>query len=160
MVLNFDERFREMPKLAQVVLASVQPESNSTANECRTVLQICYSSYTLLNFRSRTNSIPTSPISFADSQSPCTNRGVRSWVLLLRSNRFGNPGVDPGGAAGAGSPQQWKLAPLPLWRRGASFHIHSTRSIFAPSALYGRLPASQGVLLIAIGTLFAHDGAF
>ena len=68
-------------------------------------------------------------------------------------------------AAGAGlaAPHQWKLAPLRLRSRGANFRLYSpgTRPgfILAPKALYRRLPASQGGLLIRKGALFVHYGA-
>ena len=130
----------------------------------RTVLQICYSSYTLLNFRSRTNSIPTSPMlrrfAIAVYQPWGAVLGFAPAFKQIWQSRGGSRG-----SCGGWQPSAMETgAPAPL-AQGSQFSYPfygclSPRSIFAPSALYGRLPASQGVLLIGIGTLFAHDGAF
>ena len=63
-------------------------QCRTICNECRTVLQICFSFCTMLNFRSMTNLSRMSPISFADSPIAVPNRGARYRVLLLRLNSF------------------------------------------------------------------------
>ena len=73
--------------------------------------------------------------------------------------------ADPGGAAGAGSPSPMKTGastPMSQERQfSASFADYlSPGPIFAPKALYGRLAANEGSILIRKGAIFADDGAY
>ena len=62
-------------------------------------------------------------------------------------------GADPGGAAGAGSPSPMETGATLPKAQGRQFlspfaEYLSPGSIFAPKALYGRLFASEGGVLI------------
>ena len=78
--------------------------------------------------------------------------------------REGTSGVDSGGTAGAGSPSPMENgAPEPSVQ-GRQFSspfadYFGPESTFAPKALYGRLPAGEGDLLIRKRAFFSRKGA-